>query len=244
MLQHVYWMSPIGWYHALAFGVLLPAWAVRRRARAVPVGRPPVNRVRHFRTTSITLAAFGALSILTARAQTIDLFRAGPDTASAASIGTAVALYAAAVAFMRPRWRRAVERRARVVHLFMPSRPAERAWWIAVSVLAGVTEEITWRGVQPILAAFVLGSPPAGVLATAAAFGAAHIMQGWRSAVLIVVFALGFQSLVWLSGSLFLAMLVHAAYDITAGLTYGRLGRELGYGIEPGPVEPAPARES
>ena len=54
-------------------------------------------------------------------------------------------------------------------------------------------------------------------------------MQGWKSAAIIAVFALGFQTIVWLSGSLYVAMAVHVLYDITAGLTYGRLGRELGY---------------
>ena len=36
-------------------------------------------------------------------------------------------------------------------------------------------------------------------------------------------------ALVWLAGSLYVAMAVHVVYDITAGITYGRLGRELGY---------------
>jgi len=39
------------------------------------------------------------------------------------------------------------------------------------------------------------------------------------------LFALGFQMLVWAGGSLFLPMLVHTAYDVTAGLTYARLKR-------------------
>ena len=35
-----------------------------------------------------------------------------------------------------------------------------------------------------------------------------------------------------LVGSLYVAMAVHIAYDITAGLSYGRLGKELGYSPE------------
>jgi len=49
----------------------------------------------------------------------------------------------------------------------------------------------------------------------------------------IVVFALGFQTLVWLTGSLYVAMPVHITYDITAGIAYGRLGRQLGYAPAP-----------
>jgi uncharacterized protein len=138
---------------------------------------------------------------------------------------------------MRPRWRRAVERRARVVHLFMPSNGRERAWWIVVAVLAGISEEITWRGVQPVLLAAVLGSPLVAVLVVAGTFGFTHIVQGWKSAAIIVLSALGFQTIVCLSGSLYLAMLVHLAYDITAGLHHGRLGRELGYSLADGAAE-------
>jgi hypothetical protein len=58
------------------------------------------------------------------------------------------------------------------------------------------------------------------------------MVQGWKSSAIIVFFALGFHALVWLSGSLYVAMVVHTAYDITAGLTYGRLGRKLGYSAE------------
>jgi hypothetical protein len=47
--------------------------------------------------------------------------------------------------------------------------------------------------------------------------------------------ALGFQSLVWLSGSLYVAMVVHFAYDAIAGISGGRLAEELGYPLEPLP---------
>jgi hypothetical protein len=58
------------------------------------------------------------------------------------------------------------------------------------------------------------------------------LIQGWKSSAIIVFFALGFHALVWLSGSLYVAMVVHIAYDITAGLSYGRLGKEFGYSPE------------
>jgi membrane protease YdiL (CAAX protease family) len=60
-------------------------------------------------------------------------------------------------------------------------------------------------------------------------FGGAHLTQGWKSAAIIVLFGLGFQSLVWISGSLYVPMLAHAAYDIVAGMTYGKLGRGRGF---------------
>jgi membrane protease YdiL (CAAX protease family) len=118
------------------------------------------------------------------------------------------------------------------VHLFMPANATERAWWIAVSVLAGVGEEITWRGVQTSLLRTFTGSLVLAIVLCAAQFGLSHAIQGWKSASVVTAFALGFHGLVLLSGSLLPAMAVHVVYDLTAGLNYGKLGRELGYEAE------------
>jgi membrane protease YdiL (CAAX protease family) len=219
----------IGFYHLLVMGVLVPLMAIRGRRRVIPPDAPLPNRTRHFRTTAAILVLFGLLSLLTARVQRIDLFSADARSVLLA-LPAGVAMYAAAVWFMRPRWRRAVERRTRVVYPFMPETSTERAWWVTVSLLAGVLEEITWRGVQTFLLVALVGAP-AAVVVCAAMFGLAHMVQGWKSSAIISVFALGFHGLVWLSGSLYVAMAVHAIYDVTAGIQYGRLGRELGYDI-------------
>jgi len=152
-------------------------------------------------------------------------------------------MFIVAVAAMRPRWRRAVERRARVVYLFMPANASERAWWIVVAVLAGISEEITWRGVQAGLAYKALGNLAIAAAFCAISFGLGHIIQGWKGAAIVTLFALAFHALVWLSGSLYVAMAVHIAYDITAGINYGRLGRELGYQPEVKTNAPAVASE-
>ena len=43
--------------------------------------------------------------------------------------------------------------------------------------------------------------------------------------LVILLFAVGFQFLVWLAGTLWVAMAVHSAYDITAGIVCERMGR-------------------
>ena len=228
MFPQAFQIGPAGWYHLLVMGVLIPAIVVRNYRRLIGQKLPLPNRLKHFQTTSMMLVLFTVLSTLVAKVEWIQLFTF--DMARLpAGLGAGGLMYVAAVAFMRPRWRRAVERRARVVYLFMPDTAGERAWWIAVSVLAGIGEEITWRGVQTALLGYLTGSYVAGALLSAVSFGLAHYIQGWRSAGIITIFALGFQSIAWLSGSLYIAMAVHVAYDITAGLNYGRLGRELGY---------------
>jgi membrane protease YdiL (CAAX protease family) len=63
-------------------------------------------------------------------------------------------------------------------------------------------------------------------------------MQGWRSAALIVLLALGFHLLVLLTGSLYAAMAVHTAYDVTAGWTMGRFAREHAAQVAAGSAGP------
>lgn len=185
------------------------------------------DRLRHFQRTALEVGLFAICSLLVARVQRIELFPLAFPPLGAVIAG--VVAYAAAVAYMRPNWRRAVERRARVVHLFMPSNMRERIWWIIVAVIAGVGEEITWRGTQAALVGALTGSFWAASLVCSITFGLVHIVQGWKSAALIVVFALGFHLLVWLAGSLYVAMAVHVAYDLTVGISYERLGKQLGY---------------
>jgi hypothetical protein len=222
-----YWLGPAGWLHILFFGVVIPALVVVSRRRMV-VGGPLPPRVAHFKSTAIHLVMFGAVSLAVARVQRVELFPTeGVHVLRGLLAG--VVLYAVVVAFMRPRWERAVEQRAPAVHFFTAENRTERVWWIIVSALAGVSEEITWRGVQTALLVALTGSTVAAALLSALSFGAAHMIQGWKSAALIVLFGLGFQTVVWASGSLYVAMAVHVAYDLTAGLTYGRLAREHGY---------------
>jgi membrane protease YdiL (CAAX protease family) len=237
MIGHVYWLGPIAWYHVAAFGLFVPWLAWRQRTRQKLAGPSRGPRLRRYRSSAFMLLVFGVFSLMAARGQGLDLFPrpvAGPWWSWAA----AAAAYGLGVTLMRPRWRAAVRRREPRVHYFMPSTPLERGAWAGVAVLAGVSEEITWRGVQPALVAHLTGSPAAGIVLTALAFGAAHAVQGWKSASAIVGFALVFQGLVWLSGSLLPAMAAHAAYDLTAGLVYARFGREFGYDLPAPPADP------
>lgn len=234
MLDWIDQLNPAGWMHLIFMGVVVPLGALRSRRLIVGSAdrpAPPLDRIHHFRNTLVSLSVFGLVSVLTATSQGIALLRFDA-VASLKAAPVAALAYGAAVLYMRPRWRRAVEKKGRLAHLFMPQNHTERTYWVAVSILAGVTEEITWRGVQSVLLNALIGDALVATAACAVLFGAAHAVQGWRSAALIVVFALAFQGLVWLSGSLFLSIVTHIAYDITAGLTYGKLGTELGYRVD------------
>jgi len=225
-------------FHLVFFGLVLPLAALRMHRKLATGAKAVPDPKKHFRATTIELATLMFVSIVIARTTGIDLF-AFDRSRLFPGLAAGVAMYVAAVKLMRPLWRRAVEKRLPILRLFMPRDAGERAWWIGVSLLAGVGEEITWRGVQTQLLVPIVGAYAAATLLSAISFGSAHFVQGWRSCAVIVLFALGFQAVVWASsGSLFVAMAVHVAYDVTAGITYGRLGRELGYTV-PEPATPA-----
>jgi len=213
-------MTLAGWLHLLFFGVFVPIGAYRTGKRLVAAPALPPRR-RYYQTVLVQLALFAAMSIAVALVQRIDLVpRVAPN---AVSIAAGVAGYVAAVLIMRPRWRRAVEQKRRIVSLFSPADSVERALWIAVAIGAGISEEITWRGVQTPLLTMLIGSRPAAAAVSCLLFALAHATQGRRTVIAILPFAAMFEALVWLSGSLVVAIVVHAAYDITAGMAYGRL---------------------
>jgi membrane protease YdiL (CAAX protease family) len=220
----LYYVTNIGWYHLAVFGLFIPWAAWRSRRKLADVSRPLPDRVRHYRSQTFLLIAFGGLSLLTARMQALPLLPPALPPLSGIALGAVV--FAVAVTVMRPYWRRAVARKQRVTQLFQAQTPVERAWWLAVAVLAGMSEEITWRGVQFALLQFLTGSALAAALLSAASFALGHAVQGWRSMSIVAVFALVFQALAIATGSLYVPMLVHAAYDITAGWTYGRFATE------------------
>jgi membrane protease YdiL (CAAX protease family) len=147
-------------------------------------------------------------------------------------------MYAAAVMIMRPLWRQTVLKRARIVHLLIADTREERVWWILVALLAGIGEELSWRGVQTGLLVPLVGHYWIAAALSGVSFSLSHAMQGWRSVLGIFVFAMVFQLVVVASGSLYVAMGVHVAYDITAGLAYGRLARETGYVPDLGTMPP------
>jgi membrane protease YdiL (CAAX protease family) len=225
------------WGHVLYFGVLLPILVFRMHRKFAGKKKALPDPKKHFRAATIELAYHAGLSVLVAVVARVDVF-AFDTSHLVRGLAVGAAFYVAAVLYMRPRWRRAVEARSPIVSLYMPRDGRERAWWIAVSILAGVGEEITWRGVQTQLLIQMIG-PIVGTYAVASllsalSFGGAHFVQGWKSVLVIAVFALGFQAIVWASGGLYVAMIVHVAYDVTAGLMYGKLGRELGYALPSG----------
>lgn len=100
-----------------------------------------------------------------------------------------------------------------------PSNEKEIAAWALLCLLVGFVEEIVFRGyLQRQFIAWARGGVTAGVLVSAAIFGAAHGYQGARSMVLLSVFGVLFSLLALDRRSLRPGIFAHAGHDFFAGL--------------------------
>ena len=108
------------------------------------------------------------------------------------------------------------------IRFLLPQNQLEIFLWILTSITAGFCEEVIFRGYFQRQFGAWTGNVPAGVLLSAAVFGAAHIYQGWKSAIIIIVYGLLFGILAEFRKSLRPGMMTHAWHDGFAGLA-GRL---------------------
>jgi membrane protease YdiL (CAAX protease family) len=113
-------------------------------------------------------------------------------------------------------------RGGQAIRFILPQSKLEILLWILTSMTAGICEEIIFRGYFQKQFSAWTGNVSLGVLLSAAAFGAGHIYQGWRSAIVIAVYGLLFGILAEFRKSLRPGMMTHAWHDGFAGLV-GRL---------------------
>ena len=133
------------------------------------------------------------------------------------SLALGVVAYAVLVTIELAHARHSLARGAPHMYFDTPRTGPERAGWLVVSVLAGVTEELTWRGLQPELIAQLAGTLWPAVVLCAATFGFGHIGQGWSYGLIACLYALVFHALTLVTGSLLVAMAVHVAINVTSG---------------------------
>ena len=98
----------------------------------------------------------------------------------------------------------------------LPRSPAEKVFWIALSISAGVTEELCFRGFVLTRMTILTGSAWPGVILGSLSFGLGHLYQGWAGVVLIGVYGLMFSLLFIARGSLIPCIIAHALQDILA----------------------------
>lgn len=200
--------------------VLAPAMSFRSARAFNAMGRPgapPAPPLTTLYANSLALLALlFALAWFTARTFSYEIFAMSHVGARDVLAGVAALAFQFAMQFVSHAARTAGERETMAVNRLIPRTAPERTAYAVLSLVAGVAEEAAYRGVLTAILWYALGSLwiATGISALAFAFG--HAVQGWKSMAVIFLMACAMQLLVWYTGTLVIAMTVHAVYDLLA----------------------------
>jgi membrane protease YdiL (CAAX protease family) len=100
------------------------------------------------------------------------------------------------------------------VSALLPRDRRELKYTLALSVMAGVTEEAFFRLYLPLLIAILTGQAWIGFAASLALFGAMHRYQGWAGVLATTALGAVMTGLYLMTGSLWVVMLVHTLVDV------------------------------
>jgi len=107
-------------------------------------------------------------------------------------------------------------RQTRKYDFVLPRTRRELHWFYAVSVTAGITEEVLYRGFMiTYLLAYL--SLPAAVVVSSLVFASAHVYQGLGGTARAFAIALAFAASYVLTRSILLAALAHVLIDAISG---------------------------
>ncbi|MEA2164705.1 MAG: Type prenyl endopeptidase Rce1-like [Thermoanaerobaculia bacterium] len=205
----------------LFVGLVLPALIVRS-ARRLGSGPLPISRPRFFRQTIIFQMFVALLSAWVA--WTHGILSLPLPQQPLIAWGAAVLLYFVMLTTLKLRWKGRSAAAKQRLYDILPRTPSEFGLYVIVCIVAGVGEEFIYRGVLTALLQRITGITIVTIVTLSLSFAAAHAMQGLRSVAGIFVIALACHALVWLAQSLIPIMVVHFAYDLTAGILIPRWG--------------------
>ncbi len=100
------------------------------------------------------------------------------------------------------------------VAALLPRNGAETLWTGLMAVNAGVSEEVFFRLLLPLLLVLVFGNAVAAFAVAGIVFGLAHIYQGWGGALATFVLGLVLAGLYLVTGSLLAPIAVHVLIDL------------------------------
>jgi membrane protease YdiL (CAAX protease family) len=140
------------------------------------------------------------------------------DIAIAAGFWFASLLALGAVAFLLRLIRLHPENIRGIVSQMAPASPGELALWIALSISAGICEELIFRGYLQQQFTVLTRRIWLGIAISAVFFGLAHGYEGASGMLLIVLYGAFFGILAHLRRSLRAGIFAHAWHDSLSGL--------------------------
>ena len=186
---------------------------------------------RYARLAARSAALFGAapLLALTVMGRLESLFALPPEFGEAAAVARdwlpgmsellALALIAAGLVIggglgtLVSRWRGRVFAFGNITAV-LPRDRGELGWAALLSVDAGVSEELFFRLLLPLLIAQLTGSAWLGFVGATALFGFAHRYQGWVGVIATTLVGVLMAAVYLASGRLWMAMLLHMAVNL------------------------------
>lgn len=221
--------NPWALWFLFFFGLLMPYVAIKsaiavRRAKSLPDRSNLIARIL------VMEAIFGLLAILVSRNLDIDLFTHGALPAKALLLAAAIVIIA--LATLPLRWRMISNEHKRLLMVTRPREPRDLVWWFAISLAAGISEELVYRGVMPAVLLPYTRNWWAAIAIAVVIFTVSHVNQGWPGMITVAAIAFCLHILVWFTGALFLGMAAHFVYDFMAGIVYLRLAKDLPPGPE------------
>jgi membrane protease YdiL (CAAX protease family) len=190
-------------------------------------------------TTIVALAAIGRLGDLFAqpaefaplahRLQSLLPASRAPDAAFFAALLGAIAMGAGIGALAAKRLGRTAKPVALGdIEALLPRNRAESFHVALLSANAGLSEELFFRLLLPLLLTLITGNAAFAFVTSALVFGLVHAYQGWTGVVATTVLGLALTALYLSTGSLWLVVAVHALLNLFGLLVRPLIGRPAG----------------
>lgn len=210
-------MSLVAIYYVGVIGVILPLICVRSYFKLKAGARFPPKILQRRNALAMHAMIF-LVAYFTWRAFHIPMFPRA--VIGSREIGYGLATLIIFLAAMIPLWKVRAMNHPGKTYRSMPQASNEMWIWALVSASAGFVEEIAYRGVLFGILFYWLNNWWAAAILCAISFALGHSIQGWKAAAIIFVMSVIFQGLVYFTGTLYIAMAVHAIYDFVAGAMY------------------------
>ena len=207
-----------GWFFLVVVCVLLPLGALRQhRALAGSSERP--SRSRIYASAIATHVVFLLMVWAVAHMARLSFFPPYHLTPLHLLIGLIALAIGLLPILERFRIQDSVaEERTRLI---APRTGREFPFFYLLCVTAGIAEELTYRGLLFTLLTVVVGGWWGAAIVSASAFGIVHLFQGWKAVGIATLMGLREQIVVGLTGTLLIAIVVHALHDAVAGTVIG-----------------------
>jgi membrane protease YdiL (CAAX protease family) len=173
-------------------------------------------RIRFYLESMFFQGIILCFAVFIASREELGLTGAPPPTLAHLGMGAAILGLGIVVLWASVKW--SPEQFLERAYMIAPDTWEEKLTWIFVSAVAALTEETAYRAVLFSLVEDLTPVLWLAVLITSLVFAAAHLAQGWTSAAIVLIYAIGFQLVYVWTESLLVPVLAHFLYDVAAGL--------------------------